>query len=81
MVKGAPDILLPRCSHMLSDKGALILLDDLHIKRIEAVKDAWSSQGKRVILLAHKSTKSAPTSANHEKEVLAAARHDLTLVG
>jgi sodium/potassium-transporting ATPase subunit alpha len=78
MVKVAPDILLPRCGHMLSDKGEMIPLDDLHIKRIEDVKDAWSHQGKRVILLARKTIKTL-NSTHHEKEMLAAAKHGLAL--
>lgn len=80
MIKGAPDILLPRCSEIAGDKGEIIPMDDIDIKKIEDVKDAWSRQGKRVILLARKKT-IAPYSANPEKEVLVAARHGLTFVG
>lgn len=80
MIKGAPDILLPRCSEIAGDKGEIIPMDDIDIKKIEDVKDAWSCQGKRVILLARKKT-IVPYSANPEKEVLVAARHGLTFVG
>lgn len=80
MIKGAPDILLPRCSKILGDKGEIIPMDGLHLKRIEDTKDFWSRQGKRVILLARKATVN-PRSTNPEKEVLAAAREGLTFVG
>jgi sodium/potassium-transporting ATPase subunit alpha len=80
MIKGAPDILLPRCSFMLNDRGDTIPMTEPQMWRIEAVKDAWSRQGKRVILLARKNTV-VPFSANHEKEVLIAARQGLTFVG
>jgi sodium/potassium-transporting ATPase subunit alpha len=80
MIKGAPDILLPRCSHILGDKGEIMPMNDLHLKRIEDTKDFWSRQGKRVILMARKAT-TVPTSSNAEKEVLFAARHGLTFVG
>lgn len=80
MIKGAPDILLPRCGFMLGDKGDTIPMTEPQIWRIEAIKDAWSRQGKRVILLARKDTVT-PFSANHEKEVLIAARQGLTFVG
>lgn len=80
MIKGAPDILLPRCGFMLGDKGDTVPMTERQIWRIEAVKDAWSRQGKRVILLARKDTV-IPVSANHEKEVLIAARQGLTFVG
>ncbi|KAF2022309.1 calcium ATPase [Aaosphaeria arxii CBS 175.79] len=80
MIKGAPDILLPRCNTVLGDKGEVIPLTEAQTRRIEDVKDTWSRQGKRVILMARKSTM-APFSANHEKEVLVAAREGLTFVG
>ncbi|KAI4690640.1 uncharacterized protein J4E88_002112 [Alternaria novae-zelandiae] len=80
MIKGAPDILLPRCDLILNEKGEEIPLTDAQRLRIDTVKDSWSRQGKRVILLARKPT-IVPFSANHEKEVLVAAREGLTFVG
>ncbi|KAI4637641.1 hypothetical protein J4E83_000458 [Alternaria metachromatica] len=80
MIKGAPDILLPRCDLILNEKGEEILLTDAQRLRIDTVKDSWSRQGKRVILLARKPT-IVPFSANHEKEVLVAAREGLTFIG
>jgi sodium/potassium-transporting ATPase subunit alpha len=65
---------------MLGDKGNILPLDDRQRRRIEDVKDAWSLQGKRVILMASKTTK-PPRNANDEKEILSAARHGLTLIG
>lgn len=80
MIKGAPDILLPRCDLLLNDKGEAVPLTDAQRLRIENIKDSWSRQGKRVILFARKPT-IVPFSANHEKEVLVAARQGLTFVG
>lgn len=80
MIKGAPDILLPRCNTLVGDHGEVIPLTEAQIQRIEATKDDWSRQGKRVILLARKKTV-APFSNNPEKEVLVAARQGLTFVG
>jgi soluble P-type ATPase/preprotein translocase subunit Sss1 len=80
MIKGAPDILLPRCDTLLDDKNEAVPLTDAQRLRIEQIKDAWSRQGKRVILLARKPTV-VPFSSNHEKEVLVAARQGLTFVG
>lgn len=65
---------------MLGDKGDTIPMTKPLIWRIEAVKDAWSRQGKRVILLARKNTV-VPFSTNLENEVLIAARQGLTFVG
>ncbi|KAF1841808.1 calcium ATPase [Cucurbitaria berberidis CBS 394.84] len=80
MIKGAPDILLPRCELALNSKGDAVPLTDAQRLRIDNIKDCWSRQGKRVILLARKPTV-IPFSSNHEKEVLVAARHSLTFVG
>lgn len=80
MIKGAPDIILPRCDLLLNDKGETVSITTAQRQRIESIKDSWSRQGKRVILLARKPTV-VPFSTNHEKEVLIAAREGLTFVG
>lgn len=49
---------------------------------IEDIKDQWSSQGRRVILLARKIlSKDQDGSNDMESEVLERARNGLTLVG
>lgn len=80
MIKGAPDILLPRCNTLVGDHGEVLPLTEARMLRIEHIKDDWSRQGKRVILLARKYT-IAPFSSNQEKEVLVAARQGLTFIG
>ncbi|KAF2440321.1 calcium ATPase [Karstenula rhodostoma CBS 690.94] len=80
MIKGAPDIILPRCNSVLGDHSEVLPLTEAQGQRIEQIKDDWSRQGKRVILLARKKTV-APFSSNPEKEVLVAARDNLTFVG
>lgn len=82
MIKGAPDILLPRCDTVVEDSGTITPLTDFQRKCIEDVKDTWSRQGKRVILMAKKQIPAlSPNSLTHEKEVLSAACDCLTLVG
>lgn len=54
--------------------------------RIEEIKDEWSAQGKRVILLARKVLPQKqvtldPASSEFEKEVMDNAGSGLTLVG
>ncbi|KAL5119505.1 hypothetical protein ACEQ8H_002570 [Pleosporales sp. CAS-2024a] len=80
MIKGAPDILLPRCDTVLDGNNETVPLTDAQRLRIEQIKDSWSRQGKRVILMARKPTV-MPFSTNAEKEVLVAARQGLTFVG
>jgi sodium/potassium-transporting ATPase subunit alpha len=86
MIKGAPDILLPRCATYLSQEGRPVDLYESDRKAIESVKDDWSSQGKRVILIACKILPgrfSALDTATREYEqaALGAATQDLELVG
>jgi len=54
-VKGAPEVLLPRCTHVLDPMGGSpISLTPPIRERIAAVQERWSRQGQRVILLARK---------------------------
>lgn len=85
-IKGAPDILLPRCGAYMEAVGYVERLDDATRIRLENLKDRWSAQGKRVILLAQKRVDqflSDPLEQprEHENEVIEFARTELTLVG
>lgn len=85
MIKGAPDILLPRCAKYVAEDGEVYDLDDGVRSSIESTKDSWSSQGKRVLLLARKplpeaAMASAPNDNTFEAEALKQARVGLTLI-
>ncbi|KAH8589244.1 hypothetical protein B0O99DRAFT_692649 [Bisporella sp. PMI_857] len=85
-IKGAPDVLIGRCSKFTTSQGTTQPLDDTSRAMIEEIKNDWSSQGKRVILLARKTISkeqisSHPTSSQFENEVMSHARDGLTLVG
>ncbi|KAK6458889.1 putative Ca2+ ATPase [Scheffersomyces xylosifermentans] len=54
MVKGAPDILLEKCGFLLQNDSTFCNLTNDDKMKIQAVQQAWSSKGKRVILLASK---------------------------
>lgn len=81
MIKGAPDVLLPRCT-MRAGAGRM---SDGELQRLEELKDTWSSQGKRVILLARKriQLKHDPTQNPREceEEVMNVATSELEFVG
>ncbi|KKP06680.1 Na,H/K antiporter P-type ATPase [Trichoderma harzianum] len=86
MIKGAPDILLSRCTKYVGGDGEVHDLDEATRASIEAVKNSWSSQGKRVLALARKSLpgtaiQSNPEDNSFEKEALELARTGLTLIG
>ncbi|KAF3931111.1 hypothetical protein ABW20_dc0107790 [Dactylellina cionopaga] len=85
-IKGAPDVLLPRCNHATSSDGSTHILDSDTLRSIEEIKDSWSRSGRRVILLARKVMKSSeiksPVESNAiESEVLGLASNGLCLVG
>lgn len=86
LIKGAPDILMRRCTSYVGQFGE-VHLSDVHFKKhLEAIKDEWSSQGKRVLLLARKILHSEdmsmkPSDGDFEDEALRHAATGLTLVG
>ncbi|MDP2773566.1 MAG: HAD-IC family P-type ATPase, partial [Nocardioides sp.] len=76
--KGAPDMLLPRCSHALVD-GAIVDLDDtLRARLLGAVEDL-ASAGLRVLAAADSRALSA--TGTWTTETVARAADDLVLLG
>lgn len=85
-IKGAPDVLITRCTKYTTIDGDTKSLDNMTRSKIEEIKNIWSAQGKRVILLARKiickeQMISAPSSSHFEDDVMRHARDGLTLVG
>ncbi|KIV88710.1 hypothetical protein PV10_08368 [Exophiala mesophila] len=85
LIKGAPDILLARCSKYVGEDGNLHDLDDGIRASIENTKDVWSSQGKRVLLLARKHAPAGslplhPNDNSWETEAVRFAQTELSLV-
>ena len=81
-IKGAPDVLMDRCTHCVSSAGDTYPLDRNTRTMIEEIKDRWSSQGRRVILLARKIFLEEQTeSEDLESRMIKYSRTGLTLVG
>ncbi|KAB5583399.1 putative H /K ATPase alpha subunit [Coniochaeta sp. 2T2.1] len=85
-IKGAPDVLIDRCSHFVSNTGVEQPFDTTIRTALEEMKDTYSSQGKRCILLARKiihkvDVKSGPGWTAYETEMTEQAKTGLTLVG
>ncbi|KAB8356427.1 hypothetical protein FH972_024010 [Carpinus fangiana] len=81
-IKGAPDILMDRCTDVLDMEGNIAPLTPQKISDIARIKDAWSAAGRRVILLARRVVPWSDLSTSPaEDEVMALARTNLTLVG
>ncbi|KAK0345692.1 hypothetical protein LTR02_005256 [Friedmanniomyces endolithicus] len=86
MIKGAPDILLPRCGSYLNKDGFVERLENHDRRAVESMKDFWSSQGRRVILLAQKPLEalqfdSATQPREYELDIMGRASTELILVG
>jgi len=86
LIKGAPDILMSRCTGFVGQFGEVHTIDNDFRKHLEKFKDGWSSEGKRVLLLARKIVHGSDLSANpadgdFEDEALKHASSDLTLIG
>jgi sodium/potassium-transporting ATPase subunit alpha len=86
MIKGAPDIIVERCTTYIGEDGEVHPLDISMKTVIEDIKNQWSSQGKRVILLARKILSGHqsihfPEHNTFESEITTQASSDLTLIG
>lgn len=54
-VKGAPEVLLPRCRFVLNPSGGPpIPIDASVLARLSAVQEQWAKGGQRVLLLARR---------------------------
>lgn len=85
MIKGAPDILLPKCTKYVGENGQVYDLDNGVRSSLEATKDSWSSQGKRVLLLARRllpenTLHSTPNANAFETDALRYASGALTFI-
>ncbi|TKX27473.1 cation-transporting ATPase-like protein [Elsinoe australis] len=85
-IKGAPDILLPRCTTYMAADGSVQPLTDEGRKIAENIKDKWSAQGKRVILLAKKPLDNVVFNPldqprEYEEDMQSRALSDLMFVG
>lgn len=86
MIKGAPDLLLPRCGSYMDQNGFVERLDDADRRTIENIKDEWSSQGKRVILFGQKPLERIQVDPTHqsrefEQYIMDEASNELCLIG
>ncbi|KAM3479241.1 hypothetical protein MY8738_005531 [Beauveria namnaoensis] len=85
-IKGAPDVLIGRCSEYLTPSGQVAPMDQRALATFEHLKQVYSSQGKRCLLLARKivrgsSIKNAVQDGAYETEMSELAKSGLALVG
>ncbi|KAK0497548.1 hypothetical protein EDD18DRAFT_1352394 [Armillaria luteobubalina] len=54
LVKGAPEIISRRCSHIMDSKGLIGPMDDAHADSLSAIQEQFASNGQRILLMAKK---------------------------
>jgi sodium/potassium-transporting ATPase subunit alpha len=86
VIKGAPDVLFTRCEKFVGQNGEVNALTDDVRASVNATKDAWSRDGKRVLLLVRKvvsfeEVDIVPEDGQFESRVPALIRSGLVLVG
>jgi sodium/potassium-transporting ATPase subunit alpha len=86
IIKGAPDILLSWCTHYMTGQGRSEPLTDEHRRHVEEIKNHWSNQAKRVILIARKvlgqKLSAMSTQSNEfDGQIMKQAAYGLELLG
>ena len=88
VVKGAPEVLLPRCKFTLNPQGGEpIALSEREIEGITRVQEKWARDGQRVLLLARRVVrgdeipKGADLLSEEFGELVETLREDLVIVG
>lgn len=84
LVKGAPDILLPRCSTYRSfESGEVLPLDTAAIGRLQALQSKLSRNAERVLMLCQRRYAiTAPLRSNDlQDELIEHCVRDLTIIG
>jgi sodium/potassium-transporting ATPase subunit alpha len=87
-VKGAPEVLMPRCTHVLGPGGSVPMpLSPTIREHITDIQENWSRNGQRVLLLARRIvqddwlTQATDRQSEEFAEVVEEFNRDLIIVG
>lgn len=86
LVKGAPDVLYPKCTTVLRADGTPLPIDSAIRIQLDLLQADWSSEGQRVLALCRKTlpafkVDTLTMSANDLEDLMYSELQDLTLVG
>lgn len=85
LVKGAPDVLMKRCTSTLDASGQILSLSEERRNYITHVQNEWANKGQRVLLLARKIVDKAGlggiAAASLSETQMVDLIQDLTVVG
>ena len=88
-LKGAPDVLMPRCNRMLLPDGTIVDLTFERKQQLEAIQEKWSGDGLRVLMFVRKMVKKSeiskelggPESPAFGEFIERSARTDMVCIG
>ncbi|BGP13453.1 hypothetical protein JCM10213_001777 [Rhodosporidiobolus nylandii] len=82
LVKGAPDVLLRRCTSLLQADGSTVPLTPDLIDQLTSAQSSFASQGQRVLMFAKRAVSSATDNTiGTPEERMVSLVEDLTVVG
>ncbi|CUA71243.1 sodium/potassium-transporting ATPase subunit alpha [Rhizoctonia solani] len=80
--KGAPDVLYPRCTSIMSPvDGQVLDLTPERLARIVAVQNRWAARGRRVLMLGRRIVRGSELKGPISDEMIAEVNQDLTIIG
>ncbi|KAI8072363.1 putative Na/K ATPase alpha 1 subunit [Gongronella butleri] len=83
-VKGAPDVLMPKCTSILcSETNTIMPLDVKQAEKVRVVQEKWARNGQRVLVLCRRFfTPAAEEGSNaYTDEIVSHGVQDLTIIG
>lgn len=84
LIKGAPDVLLTKCSKYISHKtGKVCDLDQPALDRLSKLQEKFSRNAERVVMLCERAyvPVGSPSASGFEEELLENALSELTVIG
>ncbi|EUC60331.1 sodium/potassium-transporting ATPase subunit alpha [Rhizoctonia solani AG-3 Rhs1AP] len=81
-VKGAPDVLYPRCTSIMSPvDGQILDLTPQRLAQITAVQNRWAARGRRVLMLGRRIVHGSELKGPISDEAIADVNWNLTIIG
>jgi sodium/potassium-transporting ATPase subunit alpha len=86
-VKGAPDVLLPLCSHALTPSGDITEMTEEYLAELKQLRTNWARTSQRVLLLARRIVPNTELVENYidpsniAEDTLLSMTKDLVAVG
>lgn len=81
IAKGAPDILIQRCSSVADARGEIVPLSPQHLEQTNAIQSKWAGDGQRVLVMTRKVVPRGDLPASLDDDAIMRASVDLTVVG